>query len=148
MGRSRSRSRSRGGGGGDRQRIQDLVDDRQQARRDRDFGKADDLRNQLRDLGVNVDDTALTWRGPGGLEGNVYNGGQPGMQRKDGDWDCPRCGKMVFASKQECFSCGEMKPRDTGRGRSRRDDSRGRDRDRRRRRRDASDSRSPPRRRR
>eukprot|EP00446_Apocalathium_sp_SHHI-4_P061721 CAMPEP_0177432838 /NCGR_PEP_ID=MMETSP0368-20130122/76897_1 /TAXON_ID=447022 ORGANISM="Scrippsiella hangoei-like, Strain SHHI-4" /NCGR_SAMPLE_ID=MMETSP0368 /ASSEMBLY_ACC=CAM_ASM_000363 /LENGTH=258 /DNA_ID=CAMNT_0018903513 /DNA_START=59 /DNA_END=835 /DNA_ORIENTATION=+ len=114
MGRSRSRSRS--GGGADRSRFQKLVDERQQCRRDRDFDRADELRDQLRGMGVNIDDTGLTWRGPDGLEGNVHNGGQPGIARKDGDWDCPGCGKMVFASKSECFSCGEQKPRDGGRG--------------------------------
>mmetsp|Transcript_94897 Transcript_94897/g.186156 ORF Transcript_94897/g.186156 Transcript_94897/m.186156 type:complete len:168 (-) Transcript_94897:23-526(-) len=108
MGRSRSRSR-----GGDRSRIQRLVDDRQQARKDRDFDRADMIRDELRGMGVNVDDTSLSWRGPGGMEGAVSGGG--GIQRRDGDWDCPQCGKMVFASKDSCFSCGAQKP-SSGRG--------------------------------
>jgi len=126
MGRSRSRSRGYGGGGGERDRIQSMVDERQQCRRDRNFDKADELRDQLRGMGVNIDDTDLTWRGPGGFEGQVANGGSfgggggggggsgAGIQRRDGDWDCPQCGKMVFASKDECFSCGAPKPRGGG----------------------------------
>ncbi|CAK0841193.1 unnamed protein product [Prorocentrum cordatum] len=47
--------------------------------------------------------------------------------RRDGDWDCPRCGKMVFASKDECFACGEPKS-SGGRGGDRYDDRRGGDR--------------------
>merc|ERR1719277_1606373 len=72
-------------------------------------------------MGVQVDDSALSWRGPGGLDGVVSNGGgRPGaggpIERRDGDWDCPRCGKMVFASKTECFACGEPKPSGGGGG--------------------------------
>ncbi|CAK0841197.1 unnamed protein product [Prorocentrum cordatum] len=64
--------------------------------------------------------------------------GAGGVMRRDGDWDCPRCGKMVFASKDECFACGEPKS-SGGRGGDRYDDRRGGgdrydDRDRRRRR--------------
>merc|ERR1719221_34797 len=77
-------------------------------------------------MGVNIDDTDLSWRGPGGMEGRVNNGfgggkggdkgGGKGIERRDGDWYCPACGKMVFASKDECFSCGEPKPRGGGGG--------------------------------
>merc|ERR1719401_1687664 len=83
-------------------------------------------------MGVNIDDTDLSWRGPGGMEGRVNNGfgggkggdkgGGKGIERRDGDWDCPACGKMVFASKDECFSCGEPKPRGGGGGGGRYDD--------------------------
>merc|ERR1719512_364925 len=81
-------------------------------------------------MGVNIDDTDLIWRGPGGMEGRVANGGGSGggggfgggIQRRDGDWDCPACGKMVFASKEECFSCGAPKPRGSGGGGGRYDD--------------------------
>lgn len=135
MGRdSRSRSRGRGGGGGaDEDRIQKLVDERQQCRRDRDFSKADRLRDELRDMNVHVDDNCLTWKGPSGMTGRVTNsgfgggGGGGGGDRRDGDWDCPSCGVMVFASKDRCFKCGSSK--NSGRGRGRRDDSRRRRRD-------------------
>merc|ERR1719330_1621962 len=75
-------------------------------------------------MGVNIDDTDLTWRGPGGMEGTVANGGGGGfgggggMQRREGDWDCPACGKMNFANREECFSCGTPKPRGGRGGRS------------------------------
>eukprot|EP00930_Biecheleria_cincta_P018699 TRINITY_DN14472_c0_g1_i1.p1 TRINITY_DN14472_c0_g1~~TRINITY_DN14472_c0_g1_i1.p1 ORF type:complete len:164 (+),score=21.29 TRINITY_DN14472_c0_g1_i1:101-592(+) len=137
---SRSRSRGRGSGGGRRggsrvdvSKIQELVNERQQARRDRDFKTADDIRDELKDMGVRVDDTNFTWDGPDGTSGRVSGpggrggggggGGCGGPERRDGDWDCPRCGKLVFASKDECFSCGEPKPRDSGGGRG---DDRGR----------------------
>ncbi|CAK0814756.1 unnamed protein product [Prorocentrum cordatum] len=70
-----------GGGGGGRvdvDRIQRLVDERQQYRRDRDFSTADRMRDELRDMGVQVSDDSLTWRGPGGLDGVVNNGGGGG----------------------------------------------------------------------
>merc|ERR1712061_483496 len=38
-----------------------------------------------------------------------------GKSRKPGDWDCPKCGTMNFASRGECFKCGATKPRDGGR---------------------------------
>merc|ERR1719387_1659659 len=71
MGRD-SRSRSRGGA--DEGKIQDLVDERAQCRRDRDFDKADRIRDELRDMGVRVDDTELTWEGRGGMRGKISNG--------------------------------------------------------------------------
>merc|ERR1740121_1760455 len=83
-------------------------------------------------MGVNIDDTDLTWRGSGGMEGRVNNGfggdkgGGKGIERRDGDWDCPACGKMVFASKDECFACGEPKPRGGGGGGGGRYDDSGR----------------------
>eukprot|EP00746_Dinoflagellata_sp_MGD_P072350 gnl/MRDRNA2_/MRDRNA2_29370_c0_seq1.p1 gnl/MRDRNA2_/MRDRNA2_29370_c0~~gnl/MRDRNA2_/MRDRNA2_29370_c0_seq1.p1 ORF type:complete len:153 (+),score=30.52 gnl/MRDRNA2_/MRDRNA2_29370_c0_seq1:102-560(+) len=148
MGRD-SRSRSRGGGA-DEAKIQDMVDERQQCRRDRDFDKADRIRDELRDMGVRVDDTELTWEGPNRMRGKIANGkgggggGKGGgKERRPGDWDCPNCGKLVFASKEECFACGTRKGeggrgRDRDRRRDSRDRGRGRrdddDRDRRRRR--------------
>jgi hypothetical protein len=29
-----------------------------------------------------------------------------GKTRRDGDWDCSKCGAMIFASKDTCFKCG------------------------------------------
>mmetsp|Transcript_3968 Transcript_3968/g.6969 ORF Transcript_3968/g.6969 Transcript_3968/m.6969 type:complete len:158 (+) Transcript_3968:137-610(+) len=62
-------------------------------------------------------------------------------EKRPGDWDCPECGALVFASKDACFKCGA--PRDGGGRGGGRDRGRGRDRSRsddRRRRRDRSDS--------
>eukprot|EP00931_Biecheleriopsis_adriatica_P019912 TRINITY_DN1343_c0_g1_i2.p1 TRINITY_DN1343_c0_g1~~TRINITY_DN1343_c0_g1_i2.p1 ORF type:complete len:155 (-),score=26.14 TRINITY_DN1343_c0_g1_i2:187-651(-) len=50
--------------------------------------------------------------------------GGGGQESRPGDWDCPNCGAMVFASKSECFKCGEPKP-GTGRGRRDSRDRRG-----------------------
>ena len=33
-----------------------------------------------------------------------------------GDWECPSCGRNVFASKTECFKCGEPRPEGAGGG--------------------------------
>ena len=106
MGRD-SRSRSRGrGGGADEGEIQRLVDDRQAARDSRDFGEADKLRDELQGMGVRINDTDFTWDGPDGMRGSVTGkqgkGGGKGKERRDGDWDCPECGKLVFASKESC----------------------------------------------
>merc|ERR1711972_801849 len=94
-------------------RIQDLVDERQQCRRDRNFDEADKIRDELRDMGVRVNDTDLTWDGPHGMRGKIDNGkgGGGGKGRREGDWDCADCGKLNFASRVECFSCGAPKPR-------------------------------------
>jgi len=37
------------------------------------------------------------------------DGYSSGPSRRDGDWDCPSCGAMVFASKRNCFKCGSDK---------------------------------------
>lgn len=128
---ARSRSPSRAGGGVDHLGveaviIQSLVDRRQICRHTREYDKADEIRAQLRDMHVNVDDLELTWNAPGGLRGTVDNGGRPPPpgskgsgkeggkrrekgERRDGDWDCSGCGKVVFAGKEACFSCGAAK---------------------------------------
>jgi len=129
---ARSRSPVRAGGGVDHLGveaviIQSLVDRRQICRHTREYDKADEIRAQLRDMHVNVDDLELTWNAPGGLRGTVDNGGRPPPpgskgsgkeggkrrekgERRDGDWDCAGCGKVVFAGKEACFSCGAAKP--------------------------------------
>ncbi|CAE8718558.1 unnamed protein product [Polarella glacialis] len=64
-------------------------------------------------------------RGGGGGGGGYGGGGGGGQESRPGDWDCPKCGAMVFASKSECFKCGEPKGGGRGGGRSRdRDDDR------------------------
>eukprot|EP00435_Cladocopium_sp_Y103_P021273 s2524_g5.t1 len=30
----------------------------------------------------------------------------PPSSRREGDWDCPKCGFMVFSTKDECPKCG------------------------------------------
>jgi len=66
------------GGGGDPDRIQQMVDEREALRRDRDYDKADRLRDELKRMGVNIDDTDNTWRGPDGMGGDVRKGGGKG----------------------------------------------------------------------
>lgn len=113
--------------------IQKLVDERQDARRDGDFKKSDRLRDELRSLGVQVNDNDFSWTGPAGLSGNVQ--GKGATQRRPGDWDCPKCGMFCFASKDRCKKCGTRKTSDGGGGRrspsyNRRDNDRGGRRDR------------------
>lgn len=55
-------------------------------------------------LGVRIDDTQLTWNAPGGLRGVVNNpGGKGPIEKRDGDWICKACGKLVFATKDARF---------------------------------------------
>ena len=71
------RNSTRGGdGGGGRSTIQEMVDERTQCRRNRDFDKADRLRDELKDMGVRIDDTdgeggGGSWSGPNG-EGGAW----------------------------------------------------------------------------
>ena len=53
--RSRSRGRGKGGRGDESENIQQMVDERQAARRDRDFDKADRMREELKEMGVRID---------------------------------------------------------------------------------------------
>ena len=47
---------------------------------------------------------------------NGYGSADPGsgarapMNGRPGDWTCPKCQGLVFASRSECFKCGEPKP--------------------------------------
>eukprot|EP00439_Symbiodinium_sp_Y106_P009540 s4834_g1.t1 len=45
---------------------------------------------------------------PGGGGAGKPAGGAGGTERP-GDWSCPNCGAMVFASKSECFKCHTKK---------------------------------------
>jgi len=82
-----------------------LLDARDAARRARDFALADDLMLQLREIGVAyADDKAREW----------YPHVPGSAGRRQGDWDCPGCGAMVYASKGSCFKCGEQRPADGG----------------------------------
>eukprot|EP00931_Biecheleriopsis_adriatica_P087710 TRINITY_DN6213_c0_g1_i1.p1 TRINITY_DN6213_c0_g1~~TRINITY_DN6213_c0_g1_i1.p1 ORF type:complete len:192 (-),score=23.28 TRINITY_DN6213_c0_g1_i1:102-677(-) len=50
------------------------------------------------------------------------------VETRPGDWNCPKCNFLVFASKDECFKCGYRKG-DVGSGRDSRGRGGGRDRD-------------------
>lgn len=127
--------------------IQKLVDDREEARRGKNFDKTQDLQSELRGLGVQVNDNTLTWSGPGGLEGKIKGG----VQSRPGDWHCPECGVLVFSSKRiayKCWKCGAPNPNiegggggGGGGGRGRRSPSYDRRKDRRRDRDDSRDKR-------
>mmetsp|Transcript_34800 Transcript_34800/g.61576 ORF Transcript_34800/g.61576 Transcript_34800/m.61576 type:complete len:230 (-) Transcript_34800:59-748(-) len=51
------------------ERIQRLVDERQEKRVKKDFDGADRIRQELRGLGVEVNDADLSWTGPDGMQG-------------------------------------------------------------------------------
>ena len=72
----------------------------------------------------------------GGVRSDARGAFEPGagQDRKAGDWDCPECGFMNFASRSACFKCGagggggdrgrfgrEARPRFDSRGRENRD---------------------------
>lgn len=101
---------------GEEDRIQKVVDERQEARRSREFSKADRLLEELRHMGVQMNDNDLTWTGPNGLSGEVKGV----MKRRAGDWNCPSCQSLCYGSKDKCFKCGTRKSGDAG-GDQRRD---------------------------
>jgi len=97
-------------------RIQKLVDERQQAKKERNFDKADRLEEELRGMGVHENRTDFTWSGPNGMKGSL-------IQRRPGDWECPSCSTLCFASKDRCFKCGTRKDGSGGGGGGRRSPS-------------------------
>lgn len=66
------------------ERIQRIVDERQDARRARDYRKSDELRQELRSMGVEVNDNEFIWTGPQGLTGKNFYGGAPPPKRGGG----------------------------------------------------------------
>jgi len=106
-----------------------LLAERDAARQQRDFQKADELLDDLADLGVSLDDARRQrswWGGGGGDGGGGRGGGRSGAARGrrewfkgaaeprgggppemlPGDWTCQDCGALVFARKRACFKCG------------------------------------------
>jgi len=85
-------------------------------------------KNECFKCGASKDDQSRS-HGGGGGGGNTHNGGGntsqgggsksqgggtrgPGVgnnQIRPGDWECPKCGENVFASKTVCFKCGTPK---------------------------------------
>lgn len=121
-------------------RIQKVVDEREEARRAKNFTKAKDMQSMLSSMGVQVNDNDLTWSAAGGLSGQVKGGLSAYM--RPGDWKCPACGVLVFSSKKvcnKCWKCGTH--RDGGRRSPSARPRDRRDRGRRRRRSESSDDR-------
>jgi len=105
----------------DERRIYDKLGERQDARRAKDFDLADDIMDELTQLGVGfLDDREMTWfaaappldapqnqqQGPAGLAWGPDNN----LGKRAGDWSCPECGANVFASKMECYRCSCPRP--------------------------------------
>mmetsp|Transcript_80148 Transcript_80148/g.141800 ORF Transcript_80148/g.141800 Transcript_80148/m.141800 type:complete len:256 (+) Transcript_80148:97-864(+) len=103
------------------ERIQKLVDERFEAKRSREFEKADRLYEELRAMGVQVTGSQLSWTGPGGLSGKV------GVPMRAGEWECTHCDIAVPPRANKCNKCGARKPGSSGNDR---DDRGGRDRSR------------------
>merc|ERR1712087_301151 len=106
-----------------------MVDEQEDLARAKRLTEARELKEELRRLGVEMNHSMLTWKGPNGLSGNVKGG----RQLKPGDWICKTCEVIVFSSKGklECFKCGGANPdagRDQGRGRDGRGRNQGYDR--------------------
>ena len=67
-----------GGGGLSESDIERLLQDREDARRGRDYDSADRIRDELRAGGVNIDDKESTWRTNDGRSGTYGKGGGGG----------------------------------------------------------------------
>ena len=67
-----------GGGGMSESDIERLLQDREDARRGRDYDSADRIRDELRAGGVNIDDKESTWRTNDGRSGTYGKGGGGG----------------------------------------------------------------------
>ncbi len=117
----------------DERRIYEKLGERQDARRAKDFHLADDIMDELTQLGVGfLDDRAMTWFAaapPLGAPQNQQHGraelawGGPGpdnnvgdnkLGKRAGDWSCPECDANVFASKMQCFKCSTPRPQGAG----------------------------------
>jgi len=57
--------------------IQEMIRDREEARRGKDFARADMVRDELRNHGVELDDKEAMWRTAGGRMGTYTGGPQP-----------------------------------------------------------------------
>jgi len=57
--------------------IQEMIRDREEARRGKDFARADMVRDELRNHGVELDDKEAIWRTAGGRMGTYTGGPQP-----------------------------------------------------------------------
>jgi len=57
--------------------IQEMILDREEARRGKDFARADMVRDELRNHGVELDDKEAIWRTAGGRMGTYTGGPQP-----------------------------------------------------------------------
>ena len=74
-----------------------------EAKRSRNFAKADQMRKELRDMGIDPDGSRAnidTY--------NLYGGYAKGM--RPGDWRCPACDANVFGTRPNCFKCHAPKP--------------------------------------
>ncbi|EKX42499.1 hypothetical protein GUITHDRAFT_141172 [Guillardia theta CCMP2712] len=79
--------------------IYQLLSRREIARRNREFDLADDLMDQLRRSGVSFcDDNSKVWY--------ASSADDKISARRTGDWDCEKCGALVYGSKDVCFRCG------------------------------------------
>ena len=63
--------------------------------------QADHIRGILREKGINPD---------GFWKGCVNTGGET----RPGDWMCTSCNVNVFATRDKCYKCGQLKPAGSG----------------------------------
>merc|ERR1712203_788314 len=71
------------------------------------------MKDELRSMGVEVNDNLLEWKGPNGLRGDIREGRKKGPY----DWTCKPCNVVVFcrngkndACHYKCFKCGGPNP--------------------------------------
>jgi hypothetical protein len=60
-----------------------------------------------------VGNNAIAGLGKANVGANFVGGGGGGLSGggdTSADWECPLCGAVVFASRDQCFACGTAKP--------------------------------------
>jgi hypothetical protein len=72
--------------------IQAALEDREKMRKAKDFANSDRVRDQLRSLGVRVEDSAFTWTAPDGRSGTYGAGPPAGYQPPYGQQQWPGYG--------------------------------------------------------
>ncbi|KAJ9470337.1 hypothetical protein DIPPA_01531 [Diplonema papillatum] len=107
--------------------VQRLCDDRQDARLNKDYARADRLRDELLEMGVTLHDDDKRWEHKGsGASGafapvdwtKVKTGPQGPKSvprsahhaKSEGDWECPKCKNVNWSHRIKCNRCQSLRP--------------------------------------
>ena len=102
--------------------VQELCEKRAICRGEKRFSEADAVLQELHTMGVTICDGKGTWQHKeSGSEGKIGTPQSkklsvkvpPPLIRRDGDWDCPKCKNVNWASRVKCFVCGITRETDS-----------------------------------